>query len=121
MTGETVRGSKGQVAIGTTIGWVLSGPVEATGHQVSTVSLTNTHTLRVESIPNRDLDNILYSFWDLESLEIQSASGDLVSDQFMSSNNGGRYDVSLPWREYHDPLPDNYNLSRKDCVAFCID
>ena len=26
---------------------------------------------------------------------------------------GGRYEVSLPWREYHDPLLDNYDLSRK--------
>ena len=26
---------------------------------------------------------------------------------------GGRYEVSLPWRECHDPLPDNYNLSRR--------
>ena len=25
---------------------------------------------------------------------------------------GGRYEVSLPWREYHDPLV-NYDLSRK--------
>ena len=25
----------------------------------------------------------------------------------------GRYEVALPWREYHEPLPDNYNLSLK--------
>ena len=25
----------------------------------------------------------------------------------------GRYEVSLPWREYHDDLPDNYSLSRR--------
>ena len=23
----------------------------------------------------------------------------------------GRYEVSLPWCEYYEPLPDNYNLS----------
>ena len=23
----------------------------------------------------------------------------------------GRYEVSLPWREYHKSLPDNYDLS----------
>ena len=23
----------------------------------------------------------------------------------------GRYKVPLPWREFHDPLPDNYQLS----------
>ena len=30
-----------------------------------------------------------------------------MSDQFASSvkMKGGRYEVSLSWREYHDPLP----------------
>lgn len=25
----------------------------------------------------------------------------------------GRYKVSLPWKEFHEPLADNYNLSLK--------
>ena len=28
-------------------------------------------------------------------------------------NKDGRYELSLPWREHHDDLPDNYNLSRR--------
>ena len=115
VTGETIRGPEGPVAVGTTIGWVLSGPVEATGHHGSTVSLTTTHTLRVEGVTNMDLDNTLRSFWDLESLGIQAPSSDPVSDQFTSSiqRKEGRYEVSLPWREYHNPLPVNYHLCHK--------
>ena len=56
------------------------------------------------------------SFWELESLGIQvdSMEND-VSDHFASSVKikGGHYEVSLPWRECHDPLPTNYDLSQK--------
>ena len=27
------------------------------------------------------------------------------------SFQGGRYEESLPWKEFHGPLPDNYQLS----------
>ena len=72
------------------------------------------HTLRADGITTQELDNTLQSFWQLESLGIQEPSNS-VSDQFASTIHmeGGRYEVSLPWRECHDPLPDNYNLSRR--------
>ena len=79
--------------------------------KINGVTYQHTHTTSGE----RDLDNILHSFWDLGSLGIQAPSGDPVSDQFTSSiqKNGGRYEVSHPWQEYNDPVPDNYNQSRK--------
>lgn len=114
MTGEMIRGESGPVAVNTTLGWMLSGPADMTGQQKSTVSLITTHTLWADGVTNRELDTTLKSFWDLESLGIQEAS-DPVSDQFANTvqMKGGRYEVSLPWREYHDPLPDNYDLSRR--------
>ena len=114
MTGETVQGRGGRVAVNTTLGWVLSGPAETTGQRKSTVSLVTTHTLRADGITTQELDNTLQSFWQLESLGIQEPSNS-VSDQFASTIHmeGGRYEVSLPWRECHDPLPDNYDLSRR--------
>ena len=50
-----------------------------------------------------------------ESLGIEEGTIDPVSDQFASSLQvqNGRYKVSLPWRAYHEDLPDNYNLSRR--------
>ena len=112
VTGETVRGQDGPVAVGMTLGWVLSGPVELPG---PTVSLTITHSLHVEGITNKELDANLRSFWELESLGIQSPANDPVIDQFTGSvkMKNGRYEVSLPWRAYHNPLPDNYELSHR--------
>ena len=109
VTGKTIRGSDGPVAIETTLGWVLSGPAQTTGVHGSSVSLTTTHTLRVEGITNRELDATLRRFWELESLGILTPDSDPVSDQFTGTiqMKGGRYEVALPWREYHDPLPDN--------------
>ena len=79
------------------------------------VSLTITHSLHVGGITNKELDANLRSFWELESLGIQSPASDPVIDQFTGSvkMKNGRYEVSLPWRAYHDPLPNNYELSRR--------
>lgn len=57
MTGETVQGRDGPVAVNTTLGWVLSGPAETTGQRKSTVSLVTTHTLRADGITTQELDN----------------------------------------------------------------
>ena len=49
-------------------------------------------------------------------MEIQVKGSDpSVDDQFMDSIKmvNGRYEVSLPWREGHDPLPTNYDLSKR--------
>ena len=76
------------------------------------ISLVNTHTLQVEGITNRELDETLRSFWELESLGIEKASNDPTSDHFSSTlQKDGRYGVSLPWREHHDNLPYNFDLS----------
>ena len=99
VTGETVGGSEGPVAVRTTIGWVLLGPVDATTDFESTTSFTTTctHMLRVEGVTNQDLDNALCIFWDLESLGIQAPDKDPVLDQSASSTKmkEGRYEVSL--------------------------
>ena len=42
VTGETIRGQNGPVAVNTKLGWVLSGPAEPVGPQNPTVSLITT-------------------------------------------------------------------------------
>ena len=112
VTGETVRGTEGPVAVKTTLGWVLSGPTQPTD---PTVSLIATHTLHVGNVSNRELNDTLKLFWDLESMGIQPLSNDPVSDYFTNTVRmvDGRYEVSLPWQESHEPLPDNIALSRR--------
>ena len=115
VTGETLRCGSGPVVIKTTLGWVLSGPTGAAEQESSAVSLVNAHTLRVEGITNRELDKTMRSFWELESLGIEEVSVDPVYDRFASTLQvkDGRYEVSLPWHEYHENLLNNYHLSRR--------
>ena len=92
---------------------MLSGPADLTGPQGTIVNFVTTHTLRVDDgVTNATLR----SFLELESLGIQvdSMEND-VSDHFASSvkMKDGHYEVLLPWRECHDPLPTNYDLSRR--------
>ena len=71
--------------------------------------------LRVDSITEPEsLDAGLKRFWELESLGILKEEHP-VQQQFSQriSFKGGRYEVHLPWKSAHPPLPDNYDLCRK--------
>ena len=79
-TGEVRCGTTGPVAIGTRLGWVLSGPGPPIRTEIPVISLMTTHTLTIgtespssDSTSNRDLDNQLRLFWELESLGIERA------------------------------------------------
>ena len=113
-TGEVKRGATGPVAMGTRLGWVLSGPGPSIHTEIPIMSLTTTHTLTIGAgiSSNSDLDNRLRSFWELESLGITRVDKS-IHDTFKEnvSFKNGKYEVSLPWKEFHDPLPDNYILS----------
>ena len=64
------------------------------------VSLVNAHTLWVEGITNKELDNTLRSFWELEYLGNEEVADDPMCDRFASTLQveNGRYQVSHPWR-----------------------
>ena len=58
------------------------------------------------------LDDQLLAFWELEALGIQDEEKTLYDDFTGAVKfENRRYKVPLPWREFHDPLPDNYQLS----------
>ena len=63
---------------------------------------------------DEEANAVLRSFWELESLGVQGPDNP-VYDRFISSITlkEKRYEVSLPWCECHEPLPDNYELSFK--------
>ena len=115
-TGKIIRGESGPVAIHTRLGWVLSGPVDSQ-HTTESVSLiaTTTHSLRVDCLPEVEkLDKQLRSFWEVESLGIQT-SNTSVYEEFSSTIQfkNGRYEVSLPWKGSQMHLADNYQLCLK--------
>ena len=114
VTGDVCRGTSGPTAIHTKLGWVLSGPTQATEQGQPAVNLLATHTLRVntQQSDTTSLDDRLRSFWELESLGIQAPEVTLY-EKFTSTIGfqDGRYEVALPWKEVHEPLPSNYQLS----------
>ena len=115
-TGRTRRGSHGPVAVETKLGWVLSGPAPTTGDSQCSL-LTTSHTLKIDSSPSpnqdREVVDLLQSFWDLETMGITETEHTLY-DEFCDkiTIRDGRYEVSLPWREVHQPLPDNQQLCK---------
>ena len=79
------------------------------------MNLGVTHVLCSESHSSPEPDALqeqLQAFWELESLGIQQEEK-TIFDEFMGTVKfeNRRYTVSLPWKEFRDPLPDNYSLS----------
>ena len=67
ITGEVIRGGRGPIALYSSLGWILSGPVTSTSTMLVTHVLT-VSSCKAESKVN--LDQQLKRFWDLESLGI---------------------------------------------------
>ena len=116
VTGQIKRGDSGPVGIQTELGWVLSGPTQSESYDSIETSLV-VHTLCVNGNPSPNLqalDNTLKLFWDLESLGI-AFEPTSVLDEFQGKIRfvGDRYEVSLPWKNPQNALPDNYKLSLK--------
>ena len=116
VTGSICKGDGGLTAVHTKLGWVLSGPASAQDSVQCSMNLITTHVLRADTqMPDTTgLDAQLRSIWELESLGIHEVEKTLYDD--FSSNitfQDGCYKVSLPWKEFHEPLPDNYYLSLK--------
>ena len=110
-----IRGGPGEpVALKTTIGWVLSGPVKGeTLHSSSNCNvnfLTDSTSLFVNS-EKHEIDSQLNKLWDLESIGIRVE--DEVHTHVIDNIcfTGKRYSVGLPWKVAHKPLSDNYSNS----------
>ena len=116
VTGEIRRGDAGPVAINTRFGWVLSGVAPTPRKPHTSHSFLATHVLQIDAssdCPER-LDEVLHSFWRLESWGINDP-GDTVLEEFSQTVqfNEGRYEVTLPWKDSHPRLPDNFVMSSK--------
>ena len=97
VTGQTVRGASGPVALDTVFGWVLSGLCgDSTANQVSTNLVYSSHVLRIEAQPvpiqTESVDDVsdkrdqkviecVSKFWEVEDLGVSDKpSGDDVDD-----------------------------------------
>ena len=121
-TGDLKRGEFGPVAMKTTLGWVLSGPLPKELSSESEVNLATCHTLRLDTShpfsavsDEKDGDPLveeMKKFWELESIGVLANEAS-VHDKFLDTihKRDGRYEVSLPWKEHHPLLPDNYEVA----------
>ena len=92
---------------------MLSGPVDICTNEHEQTTLV-THTLHVENFlttDDEDLGSHLKSFWELESFGIAKTDHSVL-DTFHGdiTFTGGRYEVSLPWKNPNQLIPDNYQL-----------
>ncbi len=116
MSGRGIKGERGPSALESTLGWILSGPVDdypCTG--TAEVNVVQTHVLKLEAIVQEDqttLEEQVSKFWKLESIGVLKAEQS-VYESFKEeiSFTEGRYEVKLPWKPDHPVLPDNYKIS----------
>ena len=76
----------------------------------------NTHVLRLDTEEIGETCSLrreVSRFWETESIGIVPESEDVVHQQFLNEiqMKDGRYEVSLPWKDGHPTLPDNYRLT----------
>ena len=110
-TGNVIRGKVNEpVAVQTELGWVISGPLsyEQPAYRAQEVQV---NFVGSDSIMTESLERNVQRLWDLEALGIAGSSE--VYEDFVDSIafNGTRYSVKLPWKEGHNSLPSNYELS----------
>ena len=111
VTGSVRKFKDGPTAVQTKLGWVLSGPTQIREAESYSVNLATTHVLMVKST-TKSLKEQLNSFWEMENLGIAEREKTLYDDfKAHISFRNGRYQVALPWKEYREPLSDNYLLS----------
>ena len=110
LEGEEKRGGPHEpVAIKTSLGWVLSGPVK--GKKLnSSISVNFVSSFEPKM---RKIEEEVNKLWDLDSLGIRAE--DEVHENLVDNIvfTGERYSVSLPWKAGYGPLPYNYQT----CVA----
>ena len=67
---------------------------------------------------SQGIERDLKAFWDLESLGILKQERS-VHDEFESTIafKDGRYEINLPWKEQHEILHDNFEMSRRRLMS----
>ena len=101
---------------------LVNNVTESSG-QESSVNFSATHVLKIEARISQDseakeLKTELSRFWDLKSIGILNNEPS-VYETFKSEvkRMDDRYEVCLPFKGEHPPLPDNYESSKRRLSA----
>ena len=115
----------GPVATLSCFGYVLSGPVPVHSSREFSSNITISHVLKMESAfadeTEADLNRQLHRFWDYETLGFKEQQAEsVVQDSLMKGKINfveSRYEVSLPVKESHPILPDNFQVSQNRLIS----
>ncbi len=114
VTGETRTGEMGPVAVKSSLGWLLSGPVTGTSNNNmgahSNLIISRPAEAYSISTNETNLVKTIEKFWNTESIGIKEPDPD-NEESFMTnvSYKNDRYEITLPWKE--ERPSDHYNLS----------
>ena len=116
MTGNVKALEKSSlVAIETKLGWVSSRPADIPHSTNMNVSATSeAHVVLMLDNKAKTNESHLSKFWDLETLGI--TPDELCDEPLIDPvklNEKDRYEASLPFKEKHPLIYDNYNLCEK--------
>ncbi|XP_065894502.1 uncharacterized protein [Dysidea avara] len=102
---HVIRGN-GPTAVGSKLGYLLSGPLETT---TQGKIVANTFHVATQLTPN------LEQFWSVESVGI-TPKDELTNsflDTYITNNverlSDGSYSARFPWKDSHPPLPTNFS------------
>ena len=110
-TGEIVRGRIDEpVALETTLGWVASGLLKYCS-STDGAQEVGVHFIGKCNTQTDQLDENVKRMWDLETMGVVESKE--MHDEFVENIEftRSRYSVKLPWRDGHENLPSNYQLS----------
>ena len=80
--------------------------------------LTFSLRIKIEENENEKIEDAINRFWNVEALWIEETKSVLEITTDKIRHNGERYEVSLPWRENHPILADNYFQLEKRLYSF---
>ena len=116
VTGDTIIGNSGPIALSSKLGWLLSGPLDNS----SDATCTHSHVIingdlndSLSSNQNDILYSMLHHFWNTESIGILDDDDNTTPtflNQLQFKKPRSRYEVGLPWKEDHPEIPDHYAL-----------
>ena len=114
ISGEIKRDDRsGLVAINSSIGWLLSGPMRNRDVNVNAISSDFT-VMKIEARVSEDklLADEIHRFWDLDTVGIKEIENSVL-ENFMDNIRfeKGPCTVELPFKKRFLVLPDNYKLS----------
>ena len=115
VTGETIRGDFGPIAVRSKLGWLLSGPTNNSQNETNVVSnlvISGGPHLSNGAKESDEMADMLKRFWDVESLGIvdTDCESELVKRKGEITFNGSHYEVDLPWKDDCLPLSNNYGM-----------